>query len=470
MVEDLRASYKAAGQDQVFAFWDNLTPQQQEHLVDQLARFNPQDVADIAQKAIGAQFDEKRPARIEPLPAISTVSTIGGHPELKDWWRLGLSEIAKGRVAALVLAGGQGTRLGSSAPKGCYNIGLPSQKSLFQLQAERIAKVARLAAEQEGMDRLPVIMWYIMTSEPTRKPTELFFKEHEFFGLDPTTVKFFNQSVLPCVTLEGKIILEAADTVAVAPNGNGGIYKALNESGILQEFTQLDIRHVHMYCVDNSLVKVVDPIFIGFTAKRGLQSACKVVRKRSADESVGLFVSKFNMPSVVEYSEITKEMAEEKDPDDPSLLRYRAANIVNHCFSTRFLLEIPRLYPMMPYHAAMKKITYANPQTGAPTKPSEPNGVKLEQFIFDLFSEIPMSSFATLEVAREDEFSPVKNAPGSNVDCPETARDDLMCEGQRWIKAAGGNSGPIEIAPSVSYYGEGLDQFRNQILTQQYLH
>lgn len=354
------------------------------------------------------------------------------------------------------ITGGQGTRLGSSAPKGCFDVGLPSKKSLFQLQAERIIRVQKLGAEKVGKEKA-VVPWYIMTSGPTRGPTETFFKENNYFGLESENVVFFEQGVLPCISNEGKIILESKSKVAVAPDGNGGIYQALVLSSVLSDIKSRNIHHVHAYCVDNSLVKVADPIFLGFSASKDVDLATKVVRKRNATESVGLILLKNGKPDVVEYSEIDSATAEALDEKNKSILKFRAANIVNHYYSTRFLETIPEWVHSLPHHIARKKIPYCDTTTGEQFKPEKPNGIKLEQFVFDIFPKIPLERFACLEVKREDEFSPLKNARGTGEDDPDTSKRDVLLQGKRWLKAAGvtvtgeGADSGVEVSPLVSY-------------------
>lgn len=456
--ESVKIAYEAAGQGHVFTFWDTLTTSDQTSLLSQLAAIDPAEISQIADTVIvnPAPVDESE-AKLEPLPETATASLVDqDENEASEWYKTGLDLIRSNSVAVILLAGGQGTRLGSSAPKGCYDVGLPSHKSLFQLQAERISKIQQLAGPGT------IVPWYIMTSGPTRGPTEQFFKDNNYFGLNSANVVFFEQGVLPCLTKEGKIILETPAKVAVAPDGNGGIYKALWKSGILDDLKKRGIQHLHTYCVDNCLVKVADPVFLGWAQARKLDIGTKVVRKRDATESVGLIVSKNGRPGVIEYSEISSDLAAEKTAD--GLLKFRAANIVNHYYSASFLEGIPS-WPgtALPYHIAHKKIPYVDLATGnIDPKPTSPNGIKLEQFVFDVFPTLEFNRFGSLEVYRAREFSPLKNAPGSKEDGPETSRADLLKESTRWLEAAGAHVAAgvdVEVSPLTSYGGEGLEKF-----------
>lgn len=217
------------------------------------------------------------------------------------------------------------------------------------------------------------------------------------------------------------------------------------------------IEHIHAYCVDNCLVKVADPIFIGFSASKNVDIATKVVRKRNAKESVGLILQKNGKPDVVEYSEIDDETAEAKDAKNSELLKFRAANIVNHYYSYKFLESIPEWAKKLPHHVARKKIPHVNTETGETVKPEKPNGIKLEQFVFDCFPFLSLDQFACMEVKREDEFSPLKNARGTGEDDPDTSRLDIMTQGKKWLQAAGATvvsedpKAGIEVSPLISY-------------------
>ena len=228
-------------------------------------------------------------------------------------------------------------------------------------------------------------------------------------------------------------------------------------AGVVSDLGKRGVEHIHAYCVDNCLVKVADPVFIGFAASKSVDIATKVVRKRNAKESVGLILQKNGKPDVVEYSEIDAATAEAKDASNSELLKFRAANIVNHYYSRSFLEDIPQWVHKLPHHVARKKIPYVDSDSGETVKPEKPNGIKLEQFVFDCFPFLPMSKFASMEVKREDEFSPLKNARGTGEDDPDTSKRDILDQGKRWVVNAGGvvesesSDSGVEVSPLISY-------------------
>ena len=473
-VNDLKEKYAKAGQDHVFAFYEELDTAGRAALYEQLSSFDPHRINVLADKALHPpkqSESDKQPA-IEPLPSSASASLLDSDQEQIDqWYKTGLGLIADNKVAVVLMAGGQGTRLGSSDPKGCFDIGLPSHKTLFQMQAERIYKIQELARKHSGGDTIAAVPWYVMTSGPTRKPTEKFFVDNHYFGLPKENVIIFEQGVLPCISNEGKILMESKSKVAVAPDGNGGIYQALLLSEARTDMRKRGIQHIHAYCVDNCLVKVADPVFIGFSAAKDVDIATKVVRKRAANEPVGLIVQKNGKPDVVEYSEIDEEMAEAKNLNS-DLLKYRAANIVNHYYSFSFFESIEEWYSQLPHHVAKKKIPYMDTESGETVKPDKANGIKLEQFVFDVFPFVGMDKFTCLEVERKQEFSPLKNARGTGEDDPDTSKRDIMDQGAQWIKEAGGtvvsekDDSGVEVSPLISYVRRILAAiFPNYLLT-----
>ena len=453
----LKEKYTKAKQDQVFAFYDGLDGPGKAALYKQLSSFDPDYINKITDRALNPPKtnDADTQAGLEPLPESATLSILDSSAEdIEKFYQAGLDLIAENKVGVVLMAGGQGTRLGSSAPKGCFNIGLPSNKPLFQIQAERIRRIQTLASKKANNGKQVVVPWYVMTSGPTRGPTEKFFQENSYFGLEKENVFIFEQGVLPCFSNEGKILLESKGKVAVSPDGNGGIYQALVTFNVLEDMRKRGIEHIHAYCVDNCLVKVADPVFIGFSASKNVSVATKVVRKRNATEPVGLILLKNGKPDVVEYSEIDKATAEAKDPHS-DLLKFRAANIVNHYYSFEFLKSIPKWANTLPHHIARKKIPYVDTEKGETIKPETPNGIKLEQFVFDVFPMIPLAKFACVEVRREDEFSPLKNATGKGVDDADTSRRDILQQGKRWAEKANAivSDEGVEVSPLQSYVG-----------------
>lgn len=467
MSESIIEAFKKADQEQLFKYYESLSKDQQEAFVEQLSKIeDPSSLVNTVKDAMKFSSSNVSSRNFTQLPSGSCASTLEAKQEVKDqWWDLGLEAIANNEVGVLLMAGGQGSRLGSSDPKGCFNVKLPSGKPLFQIQAEKILKLQNLA-KASFPDSKPILHWYIMTSGPTRRPTEEFFEKNQWFGLSKDQIKFFNQGTLPCFNLDGsKILLKAKDEYCESPDGNGGLYKALATNGILEDFEKRGIKHIHMYCVDNSLVKVADPAFLGFAIDRKFDLATKVVRKRDANESVGLIVldEDKNKPCVIEYSEISSELANKTEPNDTLKLFLRAANIVNHYYSVDLLKRmVPKWISsqeFLPFHIAKKKIPFLDEQ-GEFVKPSEPNGIKLEQFIFDVFPSVELSKFGCLEVERCDEFSPLKNADGAKNDTPTTCREAVLRMGTKWVIENGGNvedNGFVEVSGLTSYGGEGLE-------------
>ncbi|KXN88854.1 UDP-N-acetylhexosamine pyrophosphorylase [Leucoagaricus sp. SymC.cos] len=451
-IDNLLKRYEAAGQGHLFKFWSSLSPADQKALAAQLEALDVERVNRIYKKAVSEEAamndSTTQTETLEPIPKDATDSVVGNPEKEKEWRRIGLDAISRGQVGVLLLAGGQGTRLGSSAPKGCYDIGLPSHKSLFQYQAERIARLQTIAEQENKKPAGSVIIpWYVMTSGPTRPETEDFFKRNSYFGLSPSNVILFEQGTLPCLTMDGKVILETASHVAVAPDGNGGVYAATRAplspnkpDSVLSDLEKRGILYVHAYCVDNCLA--------------------------SPSESVGVVARRGNKYGVVEYSEISKEQAERHDPETGEL-SFRAGNIANHFYTTTFLKRVESFEDELAFHVARKKIPHTDLESGQFIKPTKPNGMKLEMFVFDVF---PFTQrFAVLEVERREEFSPLKNAPGTGSDDPGTSRRDLLAQHERFLENAGATVSPgvtIELSPLVTYGGEGLESVRGKAFTK----
>ncbi|KAF7801346.1 UDP-N-acetylglucosamine diphosphorylase 1 [Senna tora] len=441
---------KDYGHEHALALWDELSPEERDLLVKEIESL---DLPRIDRIILCSLRSQGLPAAaIEPVPE-SSVSTLEERTqeERERWWKMGLKAISEGKLAVLLLSGGQGTRLGSSDPKGCFNIGLPSGKSLFQLQAERILCVQRLAAQAtNGSSTSSVqIHWYIMTSPFTDDATRKFFENHKFFGLEADQVTFFQQGTIPCVSKDGRLIMETPYRIAKAPDGNGGVYSALKSSKLLDDMASKGIKYIDCYGVDNALVRVADPSFLGYFIDKGVAAAAKVVRKAYPQEKVGVFVrrGKGGPLTVVEYSELDQALASAVN-QETGRLRFCWSN------NKKLVIEVVDLIYTSLYHLAEKKIPSLHGYT---------MGLKLEQFIFDAFPYAPNT--ALFEVLREEEFAPVKNANGSNFDTPDSARLLVLRLHARWVVAAGGfltHSVPlyatgVEVSPLGSYAGENLE-------------
>ncbi|KAF8640391.1 hypothetical protein AX17_000061 [Amanita inopinata Kibby_2008] len=477
-IDALRTRYRAAGQSHLLHFWDSLSEAEQADLMSQLLALDIERVNRVYKTAMASENEAADSSAvsepIQPLPAEATES-VGKRARDDEWRRIGLEAISRGQVGVLLMAGGQGTRLGSTAPKGCYDIGLPSHKSLFQYQAERIARLQHIAEQEFTKSSGSVIIpWYVMTSGPTRRETEEFFKKNAYFGLDSSNVIFFEQGTLPCLTMDGKVLLETPSRIAVAPDGNGGLYAAIRAPlshsdktrTVLSDLKQRNVLYVHAYCVDNCLVRVADPIFLGYSIQKQADCAAKVVPKTRPTESVGVVARRGKKYSVVEYSEISMEQAERREPATGELT-FRAGNIANHFYTTAFLSRVETFEEELAFHVARKKIPHIDTETGESVKPTKPNGLKLELFVFDVF---PFTEgFAVLEVERSEEFSPLKNAPGTGSDDPNTSRRDLLAQHKRFLERAGAKvqeGVEIEISPLLSYAGEGLDNVKGKTFTK----
>lgn len=274
--------------------------------------------------------------------------------------------------------------------------------------------------------------------------------------------------------MEGKVLLDTPSSIAVAPDGNGGLYAATrspissadSSRTVLSDLAQRKILYVHAYCVDNCLVRVADPVFLGYNISKQAGCGAKVVPKTVPTESVGVVGCKGGKFSVLEYSEISKEQAERRDPATGELV-FRAGNIVNHFYTTTYLNQVEKFEEQMAFHIARKKIPHVDLESGQLVKPTKPNGMKLEMFVFDVF---PFTErFAVLEVERNQEFSPLKNAPGTGSDDPDTSRRDLLAQHKHFLELAGAtleDGIEIEISPLVSYAGEGLESQKGKTFTK----
>lgn len=411
----LLAALRRAGQERMAGHLETLDP----HLRADLLR----DLASVDLAWLAAQLDSPAglaaaaPGSLEPLPAIERGLDPRRDREALD---LGAERLAAGKVAALLVAGGQGSRLGHPGPKGTFPATPVKGKPLFQVFAEKLRKIGR------DYGAVPPLL--VMTSPGNHDETREFFESRSRFGLPEDGVRFFVQGTLPAIDLEGRLILAGPSSLFRSPDGHGGSLLALRRSGLLQWLADRRIEDIFYFQVDNPLVRVCDPWFLGCHRLAGSQFTSKAVAKRNAGEKVGVFVRKDGRPAVIEYSDLPAPLREEEDGD--GRLRFRAGNIAVHVLDRAFVEDLTRGGRLsLPFHRARKRIPCWDPEAG----PAEVEGIKFESFVFDA---LPYASAATVVlVERCQEFSPIKNPSGE--DSPESCLRDQALLFAGWLDAAG---------------------------------
>jgi len=420
--ESLVQTLAAHGQEHVLRFWDRLDDEGRQRLADQIRSL---DLALLDRLAAEHLSDEEaataaprlEPAEVIPLPV--SPDEVGATDAARA---AGEGLLRAGKVAVLTVAGGQGSRLGFDGPKGAFPIGPVTGMTLF----EHFARTVRALRRRFGAS-LP---WLIMTSETNHVETTEFFAANQWFGLKPDTVHFFTQGMIPSVSREGKMLLAAPDRVAVNPNGHGGTLLALKDSGMLDRLRDAGVEIVHYFQVDNPLVNIADPVFLGHHRLRDAEMSSKAVEKTGPDEKVGVFARINGKLGVIEYSDLDEDLARERRPD--GALRFGAGSIAIHVFNVRFIERVTTGRFSLPFHKAVKKVAHLD-EAGHLVEPSAPNAIKFETFVFDALAFAERA--VTLMTRREDEFSPVKNATG--VDSAVTARQHLVDRAWRWLAEAG---------------------------------
>ncbi len=389
----------------------------QEHLLQTYNRLSNEtkkqklldDILTIDFKQVEKLYDssKEKPSftefKIEPINYVDKSKL--SKAKYEEYKEIGEKVIKDGKLAVVTMAGGQGTRLGHTGPKGTFDLGLDTHKSIFEILTDTL---------KEAKEKYKVnIPWYIMTSDENDDETQNFFKKNDYFGYPSDCVTFFKQGKLPMLSTDGKLLINEQGRIKEAADGHGGIFQSLLKDGMIYDMKSRNIEWVFIGGVDNVLVKPVDPILIGLTIKRKMLAAVKSIVKAHPHERVGVFCKRNGKPSVIEYSEISTEMAEEVDENGE--LKYGESNTLNNLFSIEAIDKVSQVD--LPYHIAFKKASYMDVD-GKMVNPSEPNAYKFEAFLFDAFELL--DNIAVLRVKREEEFAPVKNAEGD--DSPETAR------------------------------------------------
>ena len=397
--EEIKWKLKKYGQEHLLRFYDEFDEKNKEKLLNQIANIDFELMNSLYNST--KKSNNQDDAKIEPIEYMDKFKL---NELYKEYEEIGKKAIKEGKLAAVTMAGGQGTRLGHNGPKGTFDIGLDSHKSLFELLCDTLKDASKKYDVQ--------IPWFIMTSKENNEQTIEFFKKNKYFGYEKN-IYFFVQGQLPMLDTEGKILLGEDGFVKLASDGHGGVYESLVKSGMVNKMKELGVDWIFIGGIDNCLVKMVDPVLMGMAISKNVQAAVKSVVKANPHEKVGVFCKKNGKPGVVEYSEISEEMAEATDKNGELL--YGESHILCNLFS---LNSVERMGSNpLPYHVAFKKATYID-KDGNKIVPDGPNAYKFEAFLFDAFGEL--DNMAVLRVKREEEFAPVKNATG--VDSPETAK------------------------------------------------
>lgn len=401
-LETIKKTLKKYSQEHLLNGYERLDEVKQKQLLGQIENTDFELINSLYRNT--KKEAEKLDDTIAPIEFLDKEKLNGYY---RSYQETGEKAIRAGKLAAVTMAGGQGTRLGHNGPKGTYDIGLESHKSLFELLSDYL--------KEQGKKYNVTIPWFIMTSEENNNDTIDFFAEHRYFGYEKDkNIFFFKQGELPMVDTEGKILIGEDGLIKEAADGHGGIYEALVKNGMTKKMRELGVEWIFIGGVDNCLVKMVDPLLMGLAIEKQVTAAGKSVVKANPQEKVGVFCKKNGRPSVVEYTEIPQEMAQATD--ERGELIYGESHILCNLFNIN-AVERMGTKPL-PYHSAFKKATYID-KDGNKVVPDGPNAYKFEAFLFDAFGEL--DDMAILRVKREEEFAPVKNASG--VDSPETARE-----------------------------------------------
>ena len=399
-----RKKLEKYGQEHILKYYEELSEEDKAAL---LAQIDATDM-DILE-ACRHREELTRRGVITPLSVMQLSEIEENRASFTD---TGIKAIREGRVGAVLLAGGMGTRLGSDDPKGMYNVGLTRELYIFECLINNLMDVVRQAGNY--------IHLFVMTSDKNNDATINFLKEHGFFGYREEYVHFFKQEMSAATDREGKIYLEEKGKMSTSPNGNGGWFVSMKKAGLIGFLQKEGIQWLNVFAVDNVLQRIADPCFIGATIQRGCVVGAKVVKKNAPDEKVGVICLEDGRPSVVEYYELTEELMNSKDANgDPA---YYFGLILNYLFSTDELLRISE--NNLPLHLVERKIPYLDGE-GNPVQPEEPNGYKYENLVLDMIHQ--MSSCLPFEVVREREFAPIKNKTG--IDSVESARELLKKNG-----------------------------------------
>lgn len=443
---DLLRELERWGQVHVLRWWGELSEEGRRRLLRQCGRIDFAGLARLVRTLLGPEARPMEIGEVEPAEVLSPEAL--SEAERRRLAALGEGALAEGRVAVLTVAGGVGTRLGAGPVKGKVPVGPVTGKSLFQLQAETVLALGRRYGRP--------LHWFVMTSPANHEATREYFDERDWFGLDRGLVHFFSQGLMPVVDDEGKLLLDAPDHIAESPDGHGGCLYALGRSGALDQLAGLGVELLFYHQVDNPLVRIAEPLFLGLHIDSGAQVSSKALPKRDPAERLGHFVvDREGRLRVIEYSDMPPALQQARDPE--GRLRFRYGSIAIHIFDREFLAGLLRRGVELPFHRARKKVPYLD-ERGRLVTPTEPNANKFERFIFDV---LPWAETTLVVETTREEFSPVKEPEGP--DSPAAARAALARRYARWLEAAGvalkrGPDGepaePVEVSPLAALSAE----------------
>ena len=446
--DDLVALLTEHDQLHVCGWWNDLTASQRSDLVASLRAVDFPLVSELVEKYVKGPSPKgdtrgakaKSPSNLVRLPrsADEKADRVAARSR-------GMDLLSAGKVAAMVVAGGQGSRLGFDKPKGMFPIGPVSEKSLFQLHFEQLDALATRVGR-----RIPYL---IMTSEQTDAATKQFLEENEYFGASLHDVYIFRQGWLPAVDEDGRILMSGKGSLAASPDGHGGMLKAVRKSGLLDILADREIEHVYYHQVDNPTAILCDPELLGLHAHRRSEMTTKVVAKTGPQEKMGVVVDIDGKTQIIEYSDLSE--AQQSATEDDGTLKLWAGNTAIHVFTRDFLERLTSEGASLQYHRAHKKVGFFDGDLGEIVTPKEPNAFKFEQFIFDALPEA--ANALVVEADRGREFNPVKNAEGA--DSPQTAREAIRRIHRSWVEAAGGRIAEgttVEIGPLYALDAEEL--------------
>lgn len=437
--EELLSRLRPHGQEHLLRFWEELDAAGRQRLADQIAAIDFEQIAALFRSSAAIQDWATLARRATPAPALRIADRVQGTKlDIAAARMAGKRALEEGKIGVLLVAGGQGSRLGFEQPKGLFPIGPVSGAPLLQIHLEKA-----LATARHSHAAVPV---FVMTSPATHDEQVTFLKRHDYFGLPAHDVMLFCQGTMPAVdAVSGRLLLAEKDSLFLSPNGHGGVLAALAASGAMNEIRRRGIEHLYYLQVDNPLVPIGDAEFIGCHLLAGSEMTSMAVAKQTPQDKLGVFAMLDGRLHVIEYSDLPDDVACQRDASGS--LVFWAGSIAVHMFRVSFLERALELKDALPFHIARKKVPYLD-ELGRHVHPKVPNALKFERFIFDL---LPHARNAlVMEYAEEDVFAPLKNAPGEAKDTPEYVQRFMVAQHRRWLEAAGtqvANGVTVEISP-----------------------